>query len=558
MRSRALIAAMRSSSERRAASAHLHQREGAFPLGRSLVVLAEGGTLVSAPPMPPGPGCASSQHPQRAPEPRGGRGAARSASGLRGGLGMSLRGLLTGAALLLLVAVVGSALALAGLLRVYERSVALLSESISALTELDRAESDLREVTIAQERRAVPPDPRTVEAERAAVERLRENLHRMGRFVDGVEERAEYERFDRAIEALLAQAPPAGGGAPPGNTADALRIADDAKKRLLDINLRQAMETTQTAARVETWERVLSGASLTLLVLAVVLLLWGARRVVYQPLQTLHDSLARFQPGEPFRPAPETGVVELREVAHTFNDLAGRLVQQRETALKFLAAVAHDLRNPLSALRTTTALLGPGRPPRSEAWLTDKLALVRRQVDLLQRLVEDLLDTTRIEAGQLELRLAEADLAGLVRDAVALHTDVSPLHVLVLELPEGPVPLRCDATRISQVLNNLLSNAIKYSPAGGEVRVTLVADAEGATVSVRDQGVGVAPEEQERIFEPFRRSSATRDAIPGVGLGLAVARRIVQAHGGHIDVESALGRGSTFRVWLPRTPRTLQ
>jgi signal transduction histidine kinase len=152
------------------------------------------------------------------------------------------------------------------------------------------------------------------------------------------------------------------------------------------------------------------------------------------------------------------------------------------------------------------------------------------------------------------MSLEVQDLRGVVRDAVALHEGMSPAHELVLHLPEAPVPVRCDATRISQVLNKLLSNAIKYSPEGGQVRVDLTATPEAAWIAVKDQGVGIPATEQESIFEPFRRSAATRDTIPGVGLGLAVSRRIIEAHGGLIEVESTQGAGATFRFCLPQVP----
>jgi signal transduction histidine kinase len=114
------------------------------------------------------------------------------------------------------------------------------------------------------------------------------------------------------------------------------------------------------------------------------------------------------------------------------------------------------------------------------------------------------------------------------------------------------VLVRCDGTRISQVLNNLLNNAIKYSPRGGRVQVELSTAPDAARVSVTDSGVGIPATELESIFEPFRRSSTTRDTIPGIGLGLAVGRRIIEAHGGRIEVHSEEGIGTTFRLSLPR------
>ena len=157
----------------------------------------------------------------------------------------------------------------------------------------------------------------------------------------------------------------------------------------------------------------------------------------------------------------------------------------------------------------------------------------------------------RVEAGQLALHVAPHDLGQLVREAVELHRDVSEQHTLQLQLPPSPLSAAVDAVRVSQVLNNLLSNALKYSPGGGVVQVRLERAEGEARVSVQDGGVGIPPEEHASIFEPFRRARASREHIPGVGLGLSVARRIALAHGGRISLASAPGEGSTFTLHLP-------
>jgi two-component system, OmpR family, sensor histidine kinase MtrB len=108
-----------------------------------------------------------------------------------------------------------------------------------------------------------------------------------------------------------------------------------------------------------------------------------------------------------------------------------------------------------------------------------------------------------------------------------------------------------DPLRIDQVVSNLLSNAIKYSPDGGDIEVLVETTAREAVISVRDQGVGIGAEEMPHVFAPFRRGKGSVEVAPGTGLGLSVVRRIVEAHGGRVQVESAIGRGSTFRVWLP-------
>lgn len=327
-------------------------------------------------------------------------------------------------------------------------------------------------------------------------------------------------------------------------------------QRLVKINRDDADKTLERSNGWDSAANILGGIVAGLLLSGILLSVWLIRRDVYQPLLAIRRALVQFRPGHTRVLAPEAGALELREISHEFNQMTERLERQREVQLRFIAGVAHDLRNPLSALKLSTAAVRPDRPLPSEEKVRERFGVVTRQVAQLERMMEDLLDTARIEAGQLGLHLEVHDLVGLVREAVALHEGVSPLHPLVLQqTEEAPLPVRCDSTRIAQVLNNLLSNAIKYSPQGGQVRVDLSSTPEAVWVAVTDSGVGIPAEERESIFEPFRRSSNTQGTIPGVGLGLAVARRIVEAHGGHIEVQSQLGAGTTFRFTLPREPR---
>jgi signal transduction histidine kinase len=238
-------------------------------------------------------------------------------------------------------------------------------------------------------------------------------------------------------------------------------------------------------------------------------------------------------------------------MARTFNEMAASLARQQQDQLTFLAGVAHDLRNPLSALKMSTALVDPSRPEASPERIQKMLALVRRQVARLDRMVGDLLDSTRIEAGNLDLQLEERDARELARSVVELYEAAGPGHALSLHLPEAPLLLRCDGTRIEQVLNNLVSNALKYSPVGTRVDVTVAQEGEEVVLSVADQGMGISAEERRHLFAPFQRTDGAREHAPGAGLGLSVARRIVEAHGGRIEVDSHPGQGSVFRVWLP-------
>src|SRR5262249_33881252 len=160
--------------------------------------------------------------------------------------------------------------------------------------------------------------------------------------------------------------------------------------------------------------------------------------------------------------------------------------------------------------------------------------------------------TARIEAGRLELRLEERDFRKVVVETLA-GLPVGDRHEILPWMPDEPVAILCDAMRIGQVLNNLISNARKYSPAGGRGWGGLHVRGAEAVLCVADEGIAIPPEEHNRIFEPFQRAVPQDGLIQGVGLGLSVARRIVEAHGGRIELDSRPGVGSEFRVRLPFT-----
>jgi signal transduction histidine kinase len=269
------------------------------------------------------------------------------------------------------------------------------------------------------------------------------------------------------------------------------------------------------------------------------------------PLLALGEGINRFAAGDRAARVVLRGPPEVQRTASSFNDMAGRLERQTRDLLTFLAGVAHDLRNPLASMRMGVQRLERGRPPLSEDKRQLTLEMVGRQVTRLERMVGDFLDATRIEGGYLELKLEPYDLRAAAREAVDFYSTSSEGRPIVLSAPDRPVEVMCDRERVAQVLNNLVSNAIKYSPRGGDVVVSVEDGDEEAIVSVKDSGIGIAPSERELIFEPFRRTGASQETAPGVGLGLSVARRIVEAHHGSIDFDSSPGAGSTFRVHLP-------
>jgi signal transduction histidine kinase len=248
-------------------------------------------------------------------------------------------------------------------------------------------------------------------------------------------------------------------------------------------------------------------------------------------------------------------------VARPDGTLVGRIWTLREVTADrrlerlrdaFVAAVSHELRTPLTSISGFLELLGDEEdslPLTGRTYLT----AARRGTARLQRIVEDLLLVGQIEADRLELYTEPVDLAELVAAAVEDAGAAAAEERVAITLDsDGSLPLEADAARLRQVLDNLLSNAIKYTPAGGAVSVT-TSDSKGQRcVEVADNGIGIPHDELGQLFSRFyRASTATRRAIPGTGLGLVIARAIVESHGGNISLESREGEGTRVTVTLP-------
>ncbi len=226
---------------------------------------------------------------------------------------------------------------------------------------------------------------------------------------------------------------------------------------------------------------------------------------------------------------------------------------------EFLATLGHELRNPLAPLRHALDILRK-RPDREDA--ADILDMMDRQMSHLLRLIDDLLDISRVSEGKIELRREHVQ----VSEAVRLGLEISqPLiesagHTLDVDLPAEPLWLDADLTRISQVVGNLLNNAAKYTPEGGVISLAVRADAADAVILVADNGIGIPPEMLSQVFELFTQVDANLDrSRGGLGIGLALVKQLVELHGGEISAASpGLGRGAVFTVRLPRAAPPLQ
>ncbi|MFO0908116.1 MAG: PAS domain S-box protein [Isosphaeraceae bacterium] len=239
--------------------------------------------------------------------------------------------------------------------------------------------------------------------------------------------------------------------------------------------------------------------------------------------------------------------------------------KQSEAALResdhrkseFLAVLSHELRNPLSAIRNALHLLDTSTAEADRAW---SLSVIDRQSRHLNHLIDDLLDLNRVDRGKITLRRKPIGLNDLVANAIeAIRTSAERhRHTLRFRRAENTLEVEADSTRLEQILMNLLSNAVKYTPDGGFIVVECRAEEDWAVITVSDTGVGIAPQMLPRIFEMFAQVGRSLDrAQGGLGIGLSLARSLVELHGGRIEARSAgPGLGSEFEVRLPRYRRS--
>jgi len=249
-------------------------------------------------------------------------------------------------------------------------------------------------------------------------------------------------------------------------------------------------------------------------------------------------------------------LAELRE-----REAAG-LRQQIEQSIEleqlktdFLKLASHELRGPLGVVRGYISMMEDGTLPAGEP-VAPVLPLLRAKLDEMNRLINEMLETARLEDSALQLRLTDMDLRDVVHEAVrSLEPLAGERHRVVTAVSGAPVTVLGDRARLSMVITNLVHNALKYSPDGGEVRVTCAVREGRAEVGVSDEGVGIAPEDVGRLFTRFGRIVSPETAgIPGTGLGLYLARDLSRRHGGDVTVASTPGRGSTFTLSLPLAP----
>ena len=299
------------------------------------------------------------------------------------------------------------------------------------------------------------------------------------------------------------------------------------------------------------FNEALTYAVLAALVVAIILSLFFSRSVV-APLRLMMAASQRIADGRYDERVQVSGADELAQLAARFNQMAGKLEQVEAMRRRLIGDVSHELRTPLTAIKGSMEGLIDGVLPAN----AETYEQIHAEADRLNRLVDDLQELSRVEAGAFELKIQPVNVSSLVRTVAKRLASQFDSKRIALELNLSPdlPPLLADEDRLVQVLTNLAGNALQYTPEGGKVSISAQRHNGEVRVSVRDTGIGIPPEHLAHLFDRFYRvdKSRSRRAGGGSGIGLTIARALVEAQGGHIGVESeGEGRGSTFSFNLP-------
>ena len=272
-------------------------------------------------------------------------------------------------------------------------------------------------------------------------------------------------------------------------------------------------------------------------------------RQITAPLDALASASDKIAHGDLTARAPVRGDDEIARVARSFNAMAINLARSETARRNMLADIAHELRNPLGVIQSHLEAMIDGVFPLNQ----EQIVSLHDETLLLSRLVGDLRELALADAGQLMLTREQTDLRALIERAVtAFQPQANEQGIALTSEMEIIPPLQLDAQRIEQVVRNLVSNALRYTPSHGSVLVRLTRQGTLVRVQVRDTGIGIAPEALPHVFERFWRGDKSRSRAQGnTGLGLAIAKQWVEAHGGQIGVESELNKGSIFWFTLP-------
>ena len=313
--------------------------------------------------------------------------------------------------------------------------------------------------------------------------------------------------------------------------------------------------------RIAGYSAILAAVMLLSLALAVLVGSWLQKKIT-EPLLAVTDTAHRVIETRDFSlRVSKTTSDEIGYLVDAFNGMLAEIGTRADALIaadamkdQFLATLAHELRNPLAAISNAVHILKVARD--NPKMLDAAQGMMERQLKQLVRLVDDLLDVSRITTGKLTLRLAPVSMVDVLKNAVEIARPMiaSRHHDLSVTLPDAPIRLTADATRLAQVFSNLLNNAAKYTDEQGRIELATRIEGDSIVVDVTDDGIGIAPGLMPRVFDMFTQADTAldRQVQTGLGVGLALAKRLVELHGGTIEAHSeGIGRGSRFTVRLP-------
>jgi two-component system sensor histidine kinase GlrK len=294
-----------------------------------------------------------------------------------------------------------------------------------------------------------------------------------------------------------------------------------------------------------------------IIVLVIGLILAGLSTYsILAPLRRLQDHIREIGLGNFKTTVNVSAPSDLHELVDSVGVMATKLQELDDLKAEFVSHITHELRSPLTAIHAGTQLLMEEIPgPVNEAQRETLELMVESSRQLID-MISSLLDLSKIDAGMMEYRIVSTDLKRVIDTAVnkiRLLADRERIRI-VIEAPRGPIFAPVDEIRMQQVLDNLLSNALKFSREGGSIYLRVEPDPKekALRISVADTGRGIAPESLQHVFERFYQGAVrARGGAPGTGIGLALVKRVVEAHGGRIWVDSELGKGTTMTFLLP-------
>ncbi len=294
------------------------------------------------------------------------------------------------------------------------------------------------------------------------------------------------------------------------------------------------------------WVIPIGLAALVLVVVVAALSVRSLRRIS-APLDDLHEAAERVARGDYSAQVEEKGPAEMRSLVHTFNNMASRLHQADEQRRNLLADATHELLTPLTVIQGNLEGMLDRVYPADETNLRGLLD----ETNILSQRIEDLRILALAESGALQIKKEPIEIITFLREVTSLfQAQAAAAGVTITVSAAGSLPLlEIDPSRMRQVLANLLANDLRYSPAGSTIRLTCSIDGANILITMQDEGPGIPPDDLEHIFERFYKSTDSG----GMGLGLAIAKHLVEAHGGSITAENAPTRGAIFRILLPIT-----